>query len=126
MLLRSLSEQTSQSQLASFLLANGFKFYQRGQKTFGVEALASGRKYRIKTLGLFDEFEQARDRWSQVPARVHELERISVEKQRLEWREMGFSERMLAVAELMDHAKHRAKQHLKLASRRFERHWRGR
>ena len=121
LLLRGFTEQTSQDQLDSFLAANGFKFYQRGQKTFGVEALSSGRKYRIKTLGLWDAFNQARQRWAQVPQRVHELDQISVEKQRLEWREMGFSQRMLAVAELLDRAKHRTKQHLRLAGRKMRR-----
>ena len=42
LLLRGFTEQTSQHLLDRFLAANGFKFYQRGQKTFGVEALSSG------------------------------------------------------------------------------------
>ena len=79
LLLRGLSEQTSLEALSIFLKTKEFSFYQRGEKTFGIKAVQSGRKYRLKTLGVWPDFEQARQNWAKVPARLHTLDQQSIE-----------------------------------------------
>lgn len=60
--LESIFENASDKQdLFEKLSAAGMEFYARG-KTLGVKDLESGRKHRLKTLGLLDSFEKLSDR----------------------------------------------------------------
>ena len=96
-ILRALTEQSSQEAFEQALKQQGFVFYQRGTKTFGVEAQTSGRKYRFKTLGIMEEYEQTCQRWQELPDRLEQLNDTITEKQRQTWRSQGFVERIQAV-----------------------------
>jgi len=64
--------------LSEQLQETGFKLYQRGQ-SWGVIEHGSGRRYRLRTLGLQAAFERMQDKarpnspTSQVDPRAHEM-----------------------------------------------------
>lgn len=49
------------------LLRQGLRLYRRGQ-TIGVEATATGRRYRLETLGLAAAFDRSFVAWRELPA----------------------------------------------------------
>lgn len=68
----------SQDEVAAKLKANGLALYQRG-KTLGIENAETGKRYRLKTLGLLSAFEQASERHALVAQREQAL---AVDRQR--------------------------------------------
>ncbi len=75
-----------------------FEFYLRG-KTAGVLELSTGKKYRIKTLGLQEAYRKAQERWERSIERTEEMRELEVEKGRRIWREMEFKEDIFDVLE---------------------------
>ena len=53
-----LAKSFSQSEFEQHLQEENLKYYRRSEKTMGVIALDTDKKYRIKTLGLDNEFKQ--------------------------------------------------------------------
>ena len=56
------------------LQAHGFELYRRG-KSVGVRSLEGGRRYRLRTLGLAEEFDQALERWRRLADRVRAVQK---------------------------------------------------
>ncbi len=67
-----LSKSANGSECYRQLLNQNLRLYRRG-KTVGVEYISSGRRYRLKTLGLAESFELARAEWREVPERLQTL-----------------------------------------------------
>jgi hypothetical protein len=67
-----LSQSANGSECYRQLLREGLRLYRRG-KTVGVEYVASGRRYRLKTLGLAESFARAQVEWREVPERLRSL-----------------------------------------------------
>ncbi len=53
-----LQKSSSQSDFEKWLQKENFEYYHRSEKTMGVINLETGKKYRIKTLGIEEEFKQ--------------------------------------------------------------------
>ncbi len=69
---KAFEQSTSHDDVAIKLERAGFALYQRG-KTWGVEHAETGRKYRLKTLGLLEAFKQSKARHGLVAKHSREL-----------------------------------------------------
>ena len=65
------------------LQLNNFELYQRGQ-TIGVRDLKTNRNYRIKTLGINQEYQELKDKITQIEKRELELNKLREAKERSE------------------------------------------
>jgi len=57
-----------------------------------VQNTATGRKHRLKTLGLLETYTKALEQWKRIARRSQELEAIYVEKGKQIVKEIGFKE----------------------------------
>ena len=69
-----LSIATSGTDCFRRLQAHGFELYRRG-KFVGVRSTDGGRSYRLRTLGLAEEFDQALERWHRLADRVRAVQK---------------------------------------------------
>ncbi len=69
---RALEQSHSQDDATIRLETDGLSFYRRGN-TWGIENADTGRRYRLKTLGLFDAFSDAQTRFGQFTERRETL-----------------------------------------------------
>lgn len=90
-LTEALSSSMSQKSFIARLRAFQLGFYTRG-KSHGVQDTATGRKYRLKTLWLIDEYMGCSRLWSRGVQRKREVENIEAEKWKIFWKEMWFAE----------------------------------
>jgi len=67
-----MSEALSQSEFANKLKGKGFELYRRG-KSVGVVEVSSGKKYRLKTLGLAEAYKEALVSFRKISRRKEEL-----------------------------------------------------
>ena len=74
----------------------GLEIYERG-KTVGVIDMATGRKHRLKTLGLQDEYQTVVERLKEIPKRVKSFKMLLVEKLKRQVEKWAFSEEVEAV-----------------------------
>lgn len=72
----------SENQFHKNLQEAGFDFYVRG-KTAGVQEKSSGRKYRLKTLELNQEYLRQVQNWDKRKQRAKEIENIKIKKELL-------------------------------------------
>ncbi len=86
-----LSECYSQAEFVKALEKAGFRFYQRGN-TPGIQETATGKKYRLKTLGLLQEYEAALVRWQRIPKRTQSIEGIRTQKVVHKWRDLNIAD----------------------------------
>lgn len=89
-----LATARSEAGFEALLAAAGMQWYVRG-KTAGVMMLESGKKYRLRTLGLADAYQQQVAQWQRVRRRGEELARVAEERSREQWAELGFHEGIL-------------------------------
>lgn len=70
--------------------------YERNGRPAGI--FSEGRKYRFRTLGVQEAFEQARERWGELQERRQGLRAIVAEKAQRFWRErFGYPEKIGAI-----------------------------
>ncbi len=68
-----LHDSTGEEEFASWLKNVGYELYVRG-KTIGILDQVSGKKYRLKRLGLLEDFKQSVAQWEHNKERELELE----------------------------------------------------
>lgn len=73
-----------------------FNWYARG-KTVGVQDLETGRKYRLKTLGLLEQYQETLSRWKESEVRKKEIYEMEQSKVLRCWQELGFKEQISEV-----------------------------
>lgn len=88
----------SQQDFESKLKSLGFTFYTRG-KSFGVQNRATARRYRLQTLGIGENYERAKTRWSRRKERLPRLLAIERENIAREVCEHEFGALALAIVE---------------------------
>jgi hypothetical protein len=74
----------------------GQRFYVRG-KHAGVEDTHTGRRHRFLTLGIAEAYEAQRGMWERISEREQEIERVTLERVRRQWVELGFRGDMLTI-----------------------------
>lgn len=86
----------------------GLQLYRQG-KTFAVKDLAGrpgssgpGRRYRLSTLGIEEEFQKALSQWKVVSQRLLVLEEQDLERAQELWHEHGFRDQICDVMALHD------------------------
>ena len=89
---------SSQDDFTAKLKQAGFNFYVRG-KTLGVQNIETGKRHRIKTLGLMKDYEEAEEIWAKVPERITEVKEIERSRVSRRFREFGFKKDILEVLE---------------------------
>lgn len=95
-LLGAFTRATSAEALLSELARDRLQLARRG-RTVLLEDAASGRRYRLRTLGLEEAFWKAVRAWEALPARLESLAVLELEQSRQRWAELGFREDILAV-----------------------------
>ncbi len=88
--------------------------YKHG-KTVGVQDVSTGKRYRLKTLGLEDAFDTALRQWKQQPGRLVALEAQELKHEQQLWQKEGFREQIrdvlaLHVSELSPSERERLEQ----------------
>lgn len=86
-----LNESKNEQNLKERLAREGLELYHRGNTPW-VQDTSTGKKHRIKTLGLLDTYTQVLKRWEMVTQRNKEIETIQVEKGKIAVKEMWFKE----------------------------------
>lgn len=90
---RCLVRSKSKLDLEQKLKSAGFVLYRRGN-TQGVKDIATGMKYRLKTLGLLAEYERSKIFWKNRPRMLKQIDRIRFAKQRDYCCQLGFRKDM--------------------------------
>lgn len=96
-----LAAADSHADLVARLQACGLEFYQRG-KTAGVMCTATGRRHRLTTLGLQQDFEKTVAGFGQLARRLKELRQIELEKSSRPFREYEFRQELVETVRLDD------------------------
>lgn len=86
-----LQEATTEEDFQERVKGEGLEIYKRWN-TLGVQDIATGRKHRLKTLGLLEVYKANQERWELIVRRENEFEAIQVEKWKEIIKEIGFKE----------------------------------
>lgn len=89
------------SEFLQKLKQHNLSLYIRGE-TIGIEDEKTGRKYRLKTLGLFEKYQEALRQWEKATERIPEIEAITTEKIRRNWKEFEFKEQIIEILNRKD------------------------
>lgn len=95
--LDSLTRSNSQKEFADLLRLQDVSLYERSGKQAGF--LVDRKKYRFRTIGLEEAFQNAIVQWNQIPQRKRTIKDILAEKARHIFRSLGFPERIRDVLE---------------------------
>lgn len=98
-LVKLLTESWSEPDFAARLEAIGQKLYFRGNQA-SIINMKTGRRYRLRTIGVDREFSMQRKRWKRFSERLAQLGAAGLEQTRREWIALGFrKEAALVLAE---------------------------
>lgn len=89
-----IQQSTSLDDLKTKLQQQGDQLYIRGKQQ-GV--IWSGKKYRLKTLGLLDLWQQQQQIWQRTKTREKAIQETLLQKVVREWKSLGFKEQVLYV-----------------------------
>lgn len=63
-----------------------------GEEVTGIKDGQTGRKFRLRTIGVSERYQMSHRQWASIPGRLQAGERVELEKARRLWQEMGFKE----------------------------------
>lgn len=87
---------TSQEEFESKLRENGIEMYVRGS-TAGIQDSATRLKFRLRTLGVLEQYQKTKERWKTAYTRSCELVVMEKEMVWKQWREFEFKEQIFEV-----------------------------
>lgn len=85
-----LTYATSEPDFIAKLELSGFRFYERGRKTAGVEDQRDQKRYRVSTLGLDPALTTARQQWERLTEALERFDNIEQQKFKSQVKELGF------------------------------------
>ena len=79
-ILKIFKASNSKKNLLKNLKSNNFEIYQRGE-TIGVKELNTDKKYRLKTLGILQDYQELKNKITQIEKRELELKKLREAKE---------------------------------------------